>query len=1649
MDEYNSIAVYKWQERCLIFSSTNVSRFITDCRFLGSSSSFGICGDKFVHFWSYEGKKYSYCRQRGIFGRKESRKDMTCIIYFGHSVVTGTINGDMLVWEDRNCVKTLKNRTNGAITAMHAVKPIYGVGGGLCVATSDGKINIWNESLELWTSFTTNSYGGLQRGINTICWDPSRNKILIGLESSDLFEINDMDGSSIKTIVDGHSGDQIWGIASNPIEPTNIVTIGSDKTVRIWNTKKCTMMKMVVLDTMACCVSYNHDGTKVALGLGSSINDDVQKKGAITILRETDLMIMHEARDTCDTLTDCKFSKNGKVLAYGCDDGCIYIYDASDYTYLGKAIGHKGAISSFDFGIASDAHQTLFIRSNSSTGELLFWNTVGEQQIARTQKDVKWETHSCLYCWSSKAIHGLINDGISVQACAVSKSGKVLACVDNIGRIRIYTYPVLSVNQYFLAYKGHSAAIKCITFTANDDYLISVGGDDLNIFQWKYSVDVVEPIIKTDERSVASLKRIFKNPYETWDIITNDDMSFMFAMEEKKSDQNFAPTKPWRRTICAPSNSMPPDNSEPDGNLSLEWINGYSAEKCRGNLLYGDSGQAIYNVGKNVVVYDTKKNAQQFYRGAVDEISCIALHNQKYLCAVGQAGSIPNIHIFNYKTQETYKVIKGQHKQAISAIEFDKCGRYLVTCGQDDDNTVIMYDIENDLVIASVPTGDKITLDLEFHRDNSFFIQCGDHILRFWTLENDGKTLNFKDAYFGDKGQNQVFHAIGYLGNFPMIGTDDGYLYRFSGRKLEHAFRAHNSAIYTIYSTNGGIITGSKDGKAKIWTQSLQCRLSIDMMELGSRKKEIKSVCWSNELESLLVGTLSNEIWEISASDGSNLHSGPLERCHFGENSSGLAISPTNRRFVTTSDDKILRLWNSSTHGLMKSTELEMKSRACCYSPDGGLIVVGYGTPRRETIKTYDGKWTILNETDFNILHETRDSKKYVSEIKWSQNGQYIAVGNADNKIYIYKVDCARKSNIKISLSSIIDQHNANISHFDFSYDGKYLQSNCSAYELFFFEVETGLHIPGASRLKDVEWETQTCVLGWNVQSVWPPQNDETDITSLDCCKSIDGNMSTVAVGDNYGILKLFSYPCTLIDANSKRFKAHLGSISKVRWISNSHLVTVGGYDQSIMHWKYATSEVIPDESTISIQPERIPDPKIVETTILSSKDNYSETMVGRLVESDKKLSRQWIASMVPPSEIPSISQGVPKVSLELRYAHGLQLQYLNNALVYNTQGNLVFSTSNMCIVQDRCDNKQIFFRKHEYQISCLASSTCRRYIATGEFALRPKIKIWDSHNCSEIGLLKEFHRKGIIALSFDTDSKRLVSIGDENEHMVCVWRSSGGNWNQPTLEAWATSGTGRILFGSFTSSTYPGFLVATGGINHIKFWNLQQTDLISTKGVFGSVGKVQSMLCGASIGEQFVTGTPSGHLYLWRGRKLEKIIKAHDGKVNVIRSSRNLKLVTGSDIGHISIWSSKFERLRTFHLSNANIPPMNPCLRSLDIMLNESGQQIMKILIGTKGSEIYEISTNTGNMILIHEGHYEGECWGLAMHPNDPDIFATSGDDQTIRLWSVSLNRLLRKAKVGCPVRSISWSNEGRDLLVGCGNGKDGEHNRKDGIVS
>ncbi len=124
--------------------------------------------------------------------------------------------------------------------------------------------------------------------------------------------------------------------------------------------------------------------------------------------------------------------------------------------------------------------------------------------------------------------------------------------------------------------------------------------------------------------------------------------------------------------------------------------------------------------------------------------------------------------------------------------------------------------------------------------------------------------------------------------------------------------------------------------------------------------------------------------------------------------------------------------------------------------------------------------------------------------------------------------------------------------YIDWSKCEKYIQYNCGGYELLFWDVAASLKSSAkkgkqeskASVLKDVDWHTWTCVLGWPVQGIWPSRSDGTDINAV--CRSQD--TSLLATSDDFGKLKIFRYPVNNKDAAFSELVGHSSHVTNVRF---------------------------------------------------------------------------------------------------------------------------------------------------------------------------------------------------------------------------------------------------------------------------------------------------------------------------------------------------------------------------------------------------------------------------------------------------------------------------------------------------------------------
>lgn len=944
------------------------------------------------------------------------------------------------------------------------------------------------------------------------------------------------------------------------------------------------------------------------------------------------------------------------------------------------------------------------------------------------------------------------------------------------------------------------------------------------------------------------------------------------------------------------------------------------------------------------------------------------------------------------------------------------------------------------------------------------------------------------------------------------------------------------------------LITGSQNGTVSIWNCAMFfdpantkpaeviSSFKLESIEgLSVTAKQIQSVCFDINRDKtvispaaaaeaaivVLISTRGCDMLEIVCypkASGKPAHlreksfSGIITQGHCNDELWGCATHPTKPFFATVGDDKTLRFFSIQEKRMLKMLPLGCISRTCSYSHDGKYVALGFGGrvgKGKEVgggmIRLYSAEVSTSASFEIVKIAERTDAKQWISDIKISTDDRTIVAGAHDTKIYIYEVGYADGKPSTLKLKFTYGKHNSVINHVDLSMDGRFMQSNCSAYELLFSDVTTGKQITKVSELKDVKWSSWTCTFGWPVQGIWTAGMDGGDINTVD--RSHSGHL--IATGDDLGKVSLFKYPCSIEHSQSLSHSGHSSHIMNVRWtVGDEYLISCGGNDKCIMQWRHNMTDSAFNSGGSSTSVSKFSSP----TSVISSEPGVNEgdlninDMEGiglddidfavPLAGDECGAVKPWLGAIKPPEHPPVINNSAPHLNLSLQWVYGYTSSSagknkVSSNLYYAADGNIVYPAAALGVKLGRnlrdsfpyvrgvsTALTQTYFSSHDDDILCLAISTSRRFVATGQTASKQSkgkasVCIWDASGESLrlLSKIENCHHRAVVCLAFSRDESQLITIGQDDNNTHIIWTDAGGNWSRVQKTAEEKGDKGDVTFLKWVHDknkmVFTGeYQFISGGGDKVNFWKLQGSKLSKKAGRFGKY-KQSALACAANIQisqDQYrvVVGTASGDLYVYEERETNNSIeKAHLGGVLTMAEGGSdcLFLVTGGKDGNIKVWNQALQPVSVFEISK-QFSIANGSVASIDILPPFAGNGArgdcgLTILAGTYGGEIIEIgtvssgkggksssssssstnqdldiSTSMGSVLLY--SHSCGELWGLAVHPIDTDIVATVGDDATLRIWNIKTMCMVSHQDLQWPARCVAWHPSGKGLAVG-----------------
>uniref|UniRef100_A0A6Q2Z1H9 Uncharacterized protein n=1 Tax=Esox lucius TaxID=8010 RepID=A0A6Q2Z1H9_ESOLU len=458
--------------------STNEAVFAVEFN-PSDSSNIITCGKSHVYFWTLSAG--SLTKKQGIFGKYKKPKFIQCFVFsLTGDVLTGDSEGNILTWgKSPGDVKTLGKGAKETFQIMRQTRAHDGSVFTLCMlhggallsgGGKDRKIIRWSADLAPERECEIPEMFGAVRCIA----DVDGEEVLVGTTRNAILRGTFSDG--FVAILQGHV-DEMWGLATHPSQDV-FLTCGHDRLVCVWNTEEHKLDWCTTLEEYGLCADFCPNGDVVSVGLST---------GRWLVLDLKTKEVVSDYTDGNEQLSVMRYSPDGSFLAVGSHDNFIYIYTVTEsgrrYSRYGKCNGHSSFITHLDW-----SKDGKYIMSNSGDYEILYWDIAGGCKLLRNRyesKDREWASYTCVLGFHVMGVWLEGSDGTDINALCRSHSERMVAVADDFCKVHLFQYPCPKPKAPNHSYEGHGSHVTNVRFTHCDSHLLSMGGKDTCILQWR------------------------------------------------------------------------------------------------------------------------------------------------------------------------------------------------------------------------------------------------------------------------------------------------------------------------------------------------------------------------------------------------------------------------------------------------------------------------------------------------------------------------------------------------------------------------------------------------------------------------------------------------------------------------------------------------------------------------------------------------------------------------------------------------------------------------------------------------------------------------------------------------------------------------------------------------------------------------------------------------------------------------------------------------------------------------------------------------------------------------------------------------------------------------------------------------------------
>ncbi|KAJ9473341.1 echinoderm microtubule-associated protein-like 6 [Diplonema papillatum] len=482
-----------------------------------------------------------------------SNQRVVCATFTAADVlITGTDSGCILVWENEKLVSILPDMHAGGVSAIKSVCMDGDTTDLVVCSGRDGVIRIWKgvESVNRMSATNSSSFDiasvlksqhktktssehSMEEVLRLVTTGkaPVRSmalrmpplsersasgvrglKVACSLFSNQIVEI-DVDavfneGSEpLSVVLQAHSAlptaslqasvasedvsfsNVVGGVASHPVYPV-VATVGSDATLRCWNTLTNELKFTMPTPGRGICVDISPDGNMLAVGLEVGVTQNgkpCKGGGAVYSIAGTQSGDITSCKLVCkleesegDSAFCVRFDPSGQKLAVGGALNRLDIYDvAQGYRRVAATKGHNADVRHIDWSADGSLIQT-----DDRTPEHLYFSQDGSRVTRPAQiRSQRWGRWTCAYGWHVQGIWDERMDVSSVTSVDRSPDGDICAVGDAFGNVSLFTFPIPMPQASHKKYRGHSDEITSLAFGLTSNNVFSSSADGC-LFHW-------------------------------------------------------------------------------------------------------------------------------------------------------------------------------------------------------------------------------------------------------------------------------------------------------------------------------------------------------------------------------------------------------------------------------------------------------------------------------------------------------------------------------------------------------------------------------------------------------------------------------------------------------------------------------------------------------------------------------------------------------------------------------------------------------------------------------------------------------------------------------------------------------------------------------------------------------------------------------------------------------------------------------------------------------------------------------------------------------------------------------------------------------------------------------------------------------------